>query len=47
MKDGAPAVQKQMKATLACDHRVMDGAVGAKFLATLRSLLQSPLSMLA
>ena len=47
MKDGAPAGQKQMKATLACDHRVKDGAVGAKFLATLRSLLQSPLSMLA
>ena len=47
MKDGAPAVQKQMKVTLACDHRVMDGAIGAKFLATVRALLQAPLSMLA
>jgi pyruvate dehydrogenase E2 component (dihydrolipoamide acetyltransferase) len=33
--------------TLACDHRVMDGATGAKFLATLRGLLEQPLAMLA
>lgn len=44
---GAPAVGKRMRITLSCDHRVMDGAVGAAFLATLRGLLQQPLSMLA
>ncbi len=35
-KDGAPAVVTQINATLSCDHRVIDGAVGAKFLDTLR-----------
>src|SRR5690606_30160646 len=33
-KDGEIIVGKRMKMTLACDHRVMDGATGAKFLAT-------------
>ena len=40
-------VAKRMKATLACDHRVMDGAVGARFLQTLRGLLERPLAMMA
>jgi len=44
---GAPAVGQRMRITLSCDHRVMDGAVGAAFLATLRGLLEQPLSMLA
>jgi pyruvate dehydrogenase E2 component (dihydrolipoamide acetyltransferase) len=39
-------VAKRMRATLACDHRVMDGAIGAQFLATLRALLEQPLGML-
>ncbi len=38
---------KRMQATLACDHRVMDGAVGAQFLVTLRTYLEQPLAMLA
>ncbi len=46
-KDGQIVVSKRMKMTLACDHRVMDGAVGAKFLATMRGLLEQPLAMLA
>ncbi|MBK8236806.1 MAG: 2-oxo acid dehydrogenase subunit E2 [Deltaproteobacteria bacterium] len=46
---GAPtlAVGKRMRVTLSCDHRVMDGATGAKFLATVRGLLEQPLRMLA
>ncbi|MFK7977085.1 MAG: dihydrolipoamide acetyltransferase family protein [Halioglobus sp.] len=32
VKDGAPAVATMVSATLSCDHRVIDGAVGAKFL---------------
>jgi pyruvate dehydrogenase E2 component (dihydrolipoamide acetyltransferase) len=40
-------VAKRMKVTLACDHRVMDGAVGAKFLVTFRGLLERPLAMMA
>lgn len=35
-----------MKVTMSCDHRVVDGAVGAKFMATLKSVLESPLSMM-
>jgi pyruvate dehydrogenase E2 component (dihydrolipoamide acetyltransferase) len=46
-KGGQVAIGKRMKMTLACDHRVMDGATGAKFLATLRGLLEQPLAMLA
>ena len=45
--NGALQAGKRMKATLACDHRVMDGAVGAAFLVTLRAFLEQPLSMLA
>jgi pyruvate dehydrogenase E2 component (dihydrolipoamide acetyltransferase) len=36
VKDGVPAVATQISATLSCDHRVIDGAVGAKFLDALR-----------
>ena len=40
-------VEKQMmKLTLSCDHRVVDGAVGAAFLATLKGHLENPVSML-
>ncbi len=35
-----------MKATLTCDHRVVDGAVGAAFLKTLKELLEDPLRLL-
>lgn len=35
VKDGAPAVATMINATLSCDHRVIDGAVGAGFLAVL------------
>ncbi|WP_339044557.1 pyruvate dehydrogenase complex dihydrolipoamide acetyltransferase [Cardinium endosymbiont of Tipula unca] len=35
-----------MKVTLSCDHRVVDGAVGALFLSTLKELIEQPLSLL-
>jgi pyruvate dehydrogenase E2 component (dihydrolipoamide acetyltransferase) len=36
-----------MKCTLSCDHRVVDGAVGAKLLQAIRSFIEEPALMLA
>ena len=47
VKDGEIVVGNMMKVTLSCDHRVVDGVTGANFLATLKSMLESPLMMLA
>jgi pyruvate dehydrogenase E2 component (dihydrolipoamide acetyltransferase) len=37
---------KRMKVTLSCDHRVVDGALGAQYLATLRQYLEEPMNLL-
>ncbi|HTE45639.1 MAG TPA: pyruvate dehydrogenase complex dihydrolipoamide acetyltransferase, partial [Gemmatimonadaceae bacterium] len=37
--------QKRLRVTLSCDHRAVDGAVGAAFLQTLRRLIENPLMM--
>jgi pyruvate dehydrogenase E2 component (dihydrolipoamide acetyltransferase) len=47
VKDGQIVVGNTMKVTLSCDHRVVDGATGAKFLQTLRDLLEDPVRLLA
>ena len=44
-RNGHPAVAKVATLTLSCDHRVVDGAVGAQFLATLRSLIEQPTAL--
>jgi pyruvate dehydrogenase E2 component (dihydrolipoamide acetyltransferase) len=41
--DGRPAVRPTMSLGLSCDHRVVDGAMGARFLATLADLIEEPL----
>ncbi len=46
VKNGQIVVGNVMKVTLSCDHRVVDGATGAAFLQTLKSLLEEPLRML-
>ncbi|MGV3709817.1 MAG: dihydrolipoamide acetyltransferase family protein, partial [Gemmatimonas sp.] len=38
--------RERMRVTLSCDHRVIDGAVGARFLQTLTQLLENPMRML-
>jgi len=43
--DGALAHRKRMRVTMSCDHRVVDGALGAKFLQTLRRLIENPLML--
>jgi pyruvate dehydrogenase E2 component (dihydrolipoamide acetyltransferase) len=47
IEDGKVVPGKRMKLTLSCDHRVVDGAVGAEALAALRSILQAPTQILA
>ena len=47
VKNGQIVVGNTMKVTLACDHRTVDGAVGAQFLQTLRTYLENPVTMLA
>ena len=43
--DGEPVVRKRVRLTMSCDHRIIDGAVGAKFLQTLRRLVENPLML--
>lgn len=47
VKNGNIVVGNMMKLTLACDHRVVDGLTGAKFLQTLRGYVENPVTMLA
>lgn len=44
--NGEIKVANRMKVTLSCDHRVVDGAMGAKFLQSLKTLLENPVSIL-
>ena len=46
VKNGAVVPGNVMKLTLSCDHRVVDGATGAAFMQTVKSLLEEPLRML-
>lgn len=46
VKDGQIKIGNIMKITLTCDHRVVDGAVGAAFLQTLKSYLEDPIRIL-
>jgi pyruvate dehydrogenase E2 component (dihydrolipoamide acetyltransferase) len=46
VRGGAVVAGKKMTMTLSCDHRVIDGAVGAAFLAELRALLEQPMRIL-
>ncbi len=45
--DGEIVVRQRMRITLSCDHRVIDGAVGAAFLRELADMLENPLLALA
>ena len=44
--DGEVVVRNRMRVTMSCDHRVIDGATGAAFLATLKSMLEEPAAIL-
>ncbi|MEP3838021.1 MAG: 2-oxo acid dehydrogenase subunit E2 [Algibacter sp.] len=47
VKDGQIVVGNTMMLTLACDHRTVDGAVGAQFLQTLKTFIENPVTMIA
>jgi len=44
---GEVVVQPRMRLTMSCDHRVVDGATGARFLQTVRAFMEDPAEMLA
>lgn len=46
VRDGQVVVRNIMNVTMSCDHRVIDGATGAKFLQTFKQMLESPAMML-
>lgn len=46
VRDGAPAVATIMSVTLACDHRAIDGALGARLLAAFKHAVEHPAALL-
>ena len=46
VRDGQVTVRSIMNVTMSCDHRVIDGATGAKFLQTFKQMLETPAMML-
>ena len=47
VENDAVVIRRRMRVTLSCDHRVIDGAVGAVFLRELADMLENPLLALA
>jgi pyruvate dehydrogenase E2 component (dihydrolipoamide acetyltransferase) len=43
--EGQVAVRRRLRVTMSCDHRVIDGATGAQFLKTLKTMLENPLAL--
>jgi pyruvate dehydrogenase E2 component (dihydrolipoamide acetyltransferase) len=43
--DGALVVRTRVRITMSCDHRAVDGATGARFMQTLRRLIENPLML--
>ncbi len=46
VENGQVVIRNLLKLTLSCDHRVVDGAVGASFMQTLKAYLENPVTML-
>jgi pyruvate dehydrogenase E2 component (dihydrolipoamide acetyltransferase) len=45
VENGEVMVRKHLRVTMSCDHRAVDGAVGAQFLQTLRRMIENPLML--
>jgi pyruvate dehydrogenase E2 component (dihydrolipoamide acetyltransferase) len=46
VRDGQLTIGREMEATLSCDHRVIDGAMGAEYLQTLKRFIENPSTLL-
>jgi pyruvate dehydrogenase E2 component (dihydrolipoamide acetyltransferase) len=46
VRDGQVVIRSMMSVTMSCDHRVVDGATGARFLQTFKQMLETPAMML-
>ncbi len=46
VRGGEIVIRQMMSVTMSCDHRVIDGATGAKFLQTFKQMLENPILML-
>jgi len=46
VEEGAVVPGRRMRFTMSCDHRLIDGATGAKFMAAFKRIVESPLNML-
>lgn len=46
VRDNEVVVRQMMQVTMSCDHRVIDGATGAKFLQTFKRILENPLLLI-
>jgi pyruvate dehydrogenase E2 component (dihydrolipoamide acetyltransferase) len=44
--DGEVTIRPRMRITMSCDHRVIDGAQGSRFLQTLKGMLEEPAAIL-
>lgn len=45
VEDGEVRIRQRMRITMSCDHRVIDGATGARFLQTVKRMLENPLAI--
>jgi pyruvate dehydrogenase E2 component (dihydrolipoamide acetyltransferase) len=43
VRENEIVIRQMMRVTMSCDHRVIDGATGAKFLQTFKKILENPL----
>jgi pyruvate dehydrogenase E2 component (dihydrolipoamide acetyltransferase) len=46
VKNGQLAIATVMTVTLSCDHRVVDGATGARWLQAFKALIEDPITMI-
>ena len=45
LERGTVVARRRMRVTMSCDHRVIDGATGARFLQTVKRMLENPLAI--